>query len=286
MSVLERKESQKKKDLDLTPDMYSAFTSYLKNSSGILLGASKQYLVKNRLSTVLRDSEYNSLADLIVALERGAASSKLKSTVLDVMTTNETFWFRDKGHFEILKKKIFAKKGRSIKVWSAACSSGQEPYSISLYFDEYLREQSPAGHQSLQILATDISEKIVAEAKSAIYSNLSLSRGVSEDFKVRHFKQCRDDWTLNSTVKSRVRFQIFNLLDRFDSLGRFDVIFIRNVLIYFPDETKRNILERMAKVLNPGGVLFLSSTESLPVGFDLLEPVREVGGRYYQLKGR
>lgn len=286
MPILERKENQKKKDLDLTADMYSAFVSYLKSSSGILLGGSKQYLVKNRLTTVLRDSEYNSLTDLITALKRGSASTKLKAAVLDVMTTNETFWFRDKGHFEILKKKIFAEKGRSIKVWSAACSSGQEPYSISLYFDEYLREQNPSGHQSLQILATDISEKIVADAKSAIYSNLSLSRGVPEDFKIRHFKQCRDDWTLNSTVKSRVRFQTFNLLDRFDSLGRFDVIFIRNVLIYFPDETKRNILERMTKSLDPGGALFLSSTESLPVGFDLLEPVREAGGRYYKLKSR
>ncbi len=284
MSVLERKESQNKKNLDLTPDMYRVFISYLKSSSGILLGDSKQYLVKNRLSTLLRGSEYSSLSDLILALQKGSASSMLKAAVLDVMTTNETFWFRDKGHFEILKKRIFPEKGRSIKVWSAACSSGQEPYSISLYFDEYLREAGSAGQQNLQILATDISEKIVADARSAIYSNMSLSRGVSEEFKGQYFKQYRDDWTLNNTVKSRVRFQTFNLLDRFDSLGRFDVIFIRNVLIYFPDETKRNILERMVKALNPGGVLFLSSTESLPVEFDLLEPVREVGGRYYQLK--
>lgn len=286
MPVLERKESQQKKDLELTPDMYAAFTAYLKDSSGILLGDSKQYLVKNRLSTVLRGSQYNSLTDLISALRRGGGAPALQAAVLDVMTTNETFWFRDRGHFEILKNRIFEAQGASIKVWSAACSSGQEPYSISLYFEEYLREKNPATRQNLQILATDISEKIISDARSAVYSDMSLSRGMPEDFKARYFQQNRNDWKVSSSLASRVRFQPFNLLKSFDGLGRFDIIFIRNVLIYFPEETKRDILKRMTRALNPGGVLFLSSTESLPSGFDLLEPVRERGGRFFQLQSR
>ncbi|RLA18690.1 MAG: protein-glutamate O-methyltransferase CheR [Gammaproteobacteria bacterium] len=286
MSVLQRKDRQQEKSLELTPGAYSAFAAYLKDSSGISLGDSKQYLVKNRLSTVLRDSEYNALTDLVDALGRGTAPASVQAAILDVMTTNETFWFRDKSHFEILKSRVFGKLGSSIKIWSAACSSGQEPYSISLYFEEYLREQMARSHQNVQILATDISEKIVTDARAAIYGNMSLSRGMPEDLKERYFKQYRDDWKLDSSLTSRVRFQQFNLLKSFDSLGRFDIIFIRNVLIYFPDEIKRTVLERMVRVLNPGGYLFLSSTESLPPGFDLLEPVRDVSGRFYQLKAR
>jgi chemotaxis protein methyltransferase CheR len=283
-SILQRGTSPQKKELELTAEMYEMFSRYLEKTSGILLAGSKQYLVKNRLSTVLNDSEYESLSSLILALQKGAASSRLKMAVTNVMTTNETFWFRDKGHFDLLKDKIFDEQGSSIKVWSAACSSGQEPYSISLSFEEYLRKKSISGRTNMQILATDISEKVIADGRAAIYSNMSLSRGMPEDLKSRYFKQHRDDWVLNSAQKSRVRFQQFNLLQSFDSLGLFDVIFIRNVLIYFPEETKRDILERLAKALNPGGALFLSSTESLPSGFKLLEPVRERAGRYYQLK--
>ncbi len=284
LSILQRGASSQKKELELTAEMYEIFSRYLEKTSGIFLGRSKQYLVKNRLSTVLNESEYESLSSLILALQKGAASSRLKMAVTNVMTTNETFWFRDTGHFDLLKNKVFDGQGASIKVWSAACSSGQEPYSISLSFEEYLREKSNSSRKNLQILATDISEKVIADGRAAVYSNMSLSRGMSEDLKSRYFKQHRDDWVLNNTQKSRVRFQQFNLLQSFESLGRFDIIFIRNVLIYFPEETKRDILERLARALNPGGVLFMSSTESLPSGFKLLEPVREKAGRYYQLK--
>ncbi len=287
MTVLLQKTIEPQKDRELSAEAYDIFAVYLKDSCGILLGSNKQYLVKNRLGKLLRESEYDSLERLVFALKKGTASNSFRTDVLDVMTTNETFWFRDASHFEILKKKIFpelVKQAKStFRVWSAACSSGQEPYSISISFDQFLRASAETG-KNLQIIGTDISQTIIGEASNAVYNNMSLSRGISPEIKKTYFSQFRDLWRLNAGVSARVSFQKFNLLNGFEGLGKFDLIFIRNVLIYFPEETKRNILERIVKSLAPGGYLFLSSTESLPTGFDLLVPVRDLGGCYYRLR--
>jgi chemotaxis protein methyltransferase CheR len=274
---------------DLNPDEFAIFQKFLMDSCGILLGESKQYLVKNRLTGLLKEGDYASITQLIAALRAGTVSSRLKSRIIDAMTTNETFWFRDNAHFEELRYVLLPawaanKTGGTLRVWSAACSSGQEPYSIGICVEEFFRYGWTGIKRNVQIIGTDISESVLAEANQAVYSDMALSRGLDGNLKSRYFEPYQGNWKLKPEVADRVRFQQFNLLKPFAALGRFDIVFCRNVLIYFSEELKRDILERIAKVLNPGGYLFLSSTESLPSGLDSYETVRGAACRYYRLK--
>ena len=200
------------------------------------------------------------------------------------MTTNETFWFRDDIQFVELKEKIFPelfkKKSTAIKVWSAACSSGQEPYTISMCSEDAAKLHGK--HQNVQIIATDISESIISEAKLATYSELALARGLDVQTRNRFFQQIQSGYKLNENISQKVRFQQFNLLKPFSVLGRFDIIFCRNVLIYFSDEIKKDILIRMVNTLEPGGYIFLSSTESMPASISGLEPVKKGNMRYFK----
>ncbi|HYE33920.1 protein-glutamate O-methyltransferase CheR [Methylocaldum sp.] len=274
---------------DLNPDEFSVFQKFLVDSCGILLSNGKQYLVKNRLTGLLKESDYASIAQLIAALRIDAVPSKLRTRIIDAMTTNETFWFRDNSHFEELRNVLLPawaanKTGGPLRIWSAACSSGQEPYSIGLCVEEFFRYGWTGIKRNVQIIGTDISESVLAEATQAVYSEMALSRGLDGNLKSRYFERYQDKWKLKPEVADRVRFQQFNLLKPFAALGKFDIIFCRNVLIYFSEELKRDILARIAKVLNPGGYLFLSSTESLPSGLDSYEIVRGATCRYYRLK--
>ncbi|MGX2040122.1 CheR family methyltransferase [Methylocaldum sp. MU1018] len=274
---------------DLNPDEFAIFQKFLMDSCGILLGESKQYLVKNRLTGLLKEGDYASITQLIAALRAGTVSSRLKSRIIDAMTTNETFWFRDNAHFEELRYVLLPawaanKTGGTLRVWSAACSSGQEPYSIGICVEEFFRYGWTGIKRNVQIIGTDISESVLAEANQAVYSDMALSRGLDGNLKSRYFEPYQGNWKLKPEVADRVRFQQFNLLKPFAALGRFDIVFCRNVLIYFSEELKCDILERIAKVLNPGGYLFLSSTESLPSGLDSYETVRGAACRYYRLK--
>jgi len=273
----------------LNPDEFAVFQKFLVDSCGILLSETKQYLVQNRLTGLLKESDYASITQLIAALRTGAVPAKLRTRIIDAMTTNETFWFRDNSHFEELRNVLLPawaanKTGGTLRIWSAACSSGQEPYSISICVEEFFRYGWTGIKRNVQIIGTDISESVLAEATQAIYSEMALSRGLDEALKSRYFERYQDKWKLKPEIAGRVRFQQFNLLKPFAALGRFDIIFCRNVLIYFSEELKRDILTRIAKVLNPGGYLFLSSTESLPSGLDSYETVRTANCRYYRLK--
>lgn len=261
----------------MTLTEYKVIQQFLSQSCGIVLSESKQYLATNRLTGLLKKFDLDSFSELVTAINTNSSSSvRVKAAVVDAMTTNETFWFRDDAQFLELKAKIFpeifSRKPATIKVWSAACSSGQEPYTISMCVEDAGKKmgQSP----SVQIIGTDISESILQEAKAAVYSDLALSRGLDIQTKGRFFQKTHDGYKLSSTVANRVRFQPFNLLKPFSVLGRFDVIFCRNVLIYFSDEVKRDILSRMVDLLEPGGYLFLSSTESMPVTVKNIEPIR------------
>lgn len=274
---------------DLNPEEFAVFQKFLVDSCGILLSDSKQYLVKNRLTGLLKESDYSSIAQLVTALRSDAVSARLRTRIIDAMTTNETFWFRDNTHFEELRNVLLPawavnKTGGTLRIWSAACSSGQEPYSIGICVEEFFRYGWTGIKRNVQVIGTDISESVLAEASQAVYSEMALSRGLDENLRSRYFDRYQDKWKLKSEIVDRVRFQQFNLLKPFAALGRFDIVFCRNVLIYFSEELKRDILTRMAKALNPGGYLFLSSTESLPSGLDLYETVRGAACRYYRLK--
>lgn len=258
------------------PD-YGAVREFLLQSSGIVLGDNKQYLVQSRLYPLLRRFELAGFADLISALQSNQpVSHKLRVAVVDAMTTNETFWFRDKMHFDVLQQTLFPEllkqKPGTLRVWSAACSSGQEPYSIGISAVEALK--SFGRGRQIQIIGTDISETVLLEAKQGVYSELALSRGMTLADRERYFIKVHEGFKLKNEYSQLVRFQSFNLLKPFSVLGRFDIIFCRNVLIYFSEEVKRDILRRMAAALEPGGYLFLSSTEAMPSDVNDLAPVK------------
>lgn len=276
------------KAMDLSATEYRAIQLFLSQNCGIELGDSKQYLVKSRLQPLLAKLEIASFTELANALQSATFSAqKLKSAVIDAMTTNETFWFRDERQFAELKDNVlpqlFQQKNGSIRIWSAACSSGQEPYSIGICAQEAM--QAGAKTRSLQIIGTDISEAILDEAKKAVYSEAALSRGIDQSAKARYFRKTYDGYALAPEICQLVRFQQFNLLKSFTALGRFDIIFCRNVLIYFSEPVKRDILARMADSLEPGGYLFLSSTEAMPLGLNSFVLVRSGLTSYFKKVG-
>jgi chemotaxis protein methyltransferase CheR len=266
---------------------YESFRAFLESACGIVLGENKHYLVVSRLSRLMADEGVETLADLVAHL-KDDRKRQLRERIVEAMTTNETFWFRDTFPFDILKETIFPdlaeRRVRSPRIWSSACSSGQEPYSISMTIQEY-QASRPGSLTDVQIMATDISPAILQDAKEASYDALALARGLSNERKQKFFTPLRDGrWQARPEVRNRVRFSQANLLQSYSLLGRFDVIFCRNVLIYFSSECKSDILARMARVLNPGGYLFLGSSESITQYSDEFEMVRCPRGSVYRVK--
>ena len=244
---------------NISPREYDQFKLFLEQSCGIVLGEGKQYLITSRLTRLLRDEEMDSITELLTAIARNSPRH-LRDSVVDAMTTNETSWFRDKSPFECLEKTVFPemeKEGkRQCRIWSSACSSGQEPYTISITASEYVKSVTTSSFSNTQIVATDISASMLVEAKHAEYDESILGRGLSAERKQQFFKAKGERWQVADDIKRRVSFREQNLLTSYDSLGKFDIIFCRNVLIYFSQERKSDILNRMAKSLNPQGYLF------------------------------
>jgi chemotaxis protein methyltransferase CheR len=269
----------------ITPAEYEAFKSFLQQACGILLGSGKEYLVASRLNNIIKEAGAGSLGTLLKMIQ-SPAQSRLKVKVIDAMTTNETFWFRDIGHYILLKETIMPvlnqQKSGSIRIWSAACSSGQEPYNISMIAEEYQILKPLA--KPVQIIATDISSKVLNEARAGVYCGLAVERGLTTEQKNRFFKPKDSCLEVKPEVKRRVSFSSLNLTSSFQGLGKFDVIFCRNVLIYFSNELKQDIVDRMANALNPGGYLFLGSTESINQLTTRFEMKVGHGGISYRLK--
>jgi chemotaxis protein methyltransferase CheR len=232
----------------------------------------------------MREFEIEDFSHLLRRLKT-ERKSKLHEQIVDAMTTNETLWFRDTYPFQILSQTILEEfkqqRKASVRIWSAACSSGQEPYSISMITDEFVRHN---GGLKVEVVATDISQAILNEAKQAKYDALALARGLSEERKLLYFSPLGDQWQVNANIRSRVTFREVNLLQSYSSLGKFDVIFCRNVLIYFSAESKKDILTRMAQSLNPRGFLLLGASESIAQYSDKFEMVRASSGVVYRLK--
>jgi len=267
-----------------SPDEYNNFQIFLEKACGIVLGANKHYLVSSRLNRLMKENNIQTLQDLVNTLNM-SMNSALRTKVIEAMTTNETLWFRDTYPFQVLSQTIFEdckqQKKNSMRIWSAACSSGQEPYSISITTEEYLKK-TPGF--KVDIIATDISQEILNTAKLAKYDALSLARGLSEEHKRQFFSPVGDQWQVNANVRRRINFRELNLLQSYASLGKFDAIFCRNVLIYFSAESKTDILNRMAKALNPRGFLMLGASESIAQYCDKFEMVRASTGVVYRLK--
>ncbi len=247
----------------ISSDAYSRFQQFLEQVAGIVLGNNKQYLVDSRLGTIMAEEGIATLDELLSRMQ-GPAALKLRERVIDAMTTNETLWFRDSKPYQLLEQLILpGYAGRPLRIWSAACSSGQEPYSISFTVEES-REKNPAAAPSrVEIVATDLSTAMLASARAAEYDAMSIARGLTPQQKQKFFDQREQHWVVKPQYRRSVGFRKLNLQDSYSALGRFDVIFCRNVLIYFSAELKRDILDRMADALHPGGYLILGSSESV-----------------------
>lgn len=271
----------------IAPNEYDEFRRFLEDACGIVLGDNKHYLVTSRLTRLMREFNINTFSELMLQLKQ-KHHSKLRERIVDAMTTNETMWFRDRYPFEILTNTILpeisSQRARQLRVWSAACSSGQEPYSISMTMQEYLSSRPGALPSNIQIVATDISPSMLREASAAQYDKMSITRGMSDDRVKRFFMQKGERWEVRPEIRTRVSFRELNLMQSYAPLGKFDIVFCRNVLIYFSSDLKKDILTRMAQAMNPRSYLFLGGSESPTSYVDMFEMVRTASGVVYRLK--
>ena len=262
---------------------YQAFSRFLERSCGIVLGDNKQYLVASRLGPLLDEQGMAGLGQLVQALE-SPSGRDLKGRVIEAMTTNETQWFRDTYPFEVLRKHILPeleRRGvRTARIWSAASSSGQEAYSISMTLEEY---KAQGGRLEAEIVGTDISPAMVQQATAARYRANVARRGLSVERQQRFFDSIGENtWEVKPHVRRRVSFKVHNLLESYAGLGKFDLVFCRNVLIYFGWESRKDIIERMASVMKPGAYLIVGASESLARHSEEFELVRLDGGVIYR----
>ena len=255
------------KNQEVTDVQYRRFASFIEQKSGIVLGEGKQYLVNSRLTSLLSKFNVGTVDDLINKAMEERPNNQIQDEVIDAMTTNETLWFRDTYPYVALETMILpelAKKGKyPVRIWSAACSSGQEPYSIA-----------------------DLSPEMLAHCKKGYYDVHALSRGLSAERKSKFFVKTAQPnmMAIDPKVKQLVEFRPMNLLGSYALMGNFDVIFIRNVLIYFSNEVKAEILRKLTMCLKPGGYLILGSTETLVGVADKYEMLRCNPGIIYKLK--
>jgi chemotaxis protein methyltransferase CheR len=256
---------------------FDALRSFLHRTSGLSLDAEKAYLAESRLQPVMQKFGISDLDALVLRLMSNNQADLVRA-VVDAMTTNETFFFRDRVPFDNFRKIMLPrlletrKDKRRLRIWCAACSSGQEPYSLAMILDE--EAQKLAGWH-VEILATDLSHNAISTAREGLYSQFEVQRGLPISQLLRYFRQEGDRWRVNAHLPSRIRFEVFNLLADYRNLGSFDVIFCRNVLIYFDLATKQQVLEKMARVLASDGYLVMGAAETVVGLCDLFVPHEE-----------
>ncbi len=265
----------------MTPHDYEYLRKLLRDQSGLDLSADKQYLIESRLLPVARNTGLSGIGELVQRLQGG--SPALTTNVVEAMTTNETFFFRDKipfDHFRdtIMPETLRARAGRkSIRIWCAASSTGQEPYSLAMCLKEM---GAVLAGWRVEILATDLSQEVLEKSKSGIYSQFEVQRGLPIQLLVKYFKQSGEIWRIDPELRAMVQHRQLNLLHDFSQFGVFDVIFCRNVLIYFDQETKMNIFNRLARAMEPDGFLVLGAAETVVGLTDVFKPIPDRRGLY------
>jgi chemotaxis protein methyltransferase CheR len=253
----------------LTDTEFRQLRDYIEKSCGIALGDEKAYLVENRLVGLLTESGCSSFSDLYRKAVNEPALG-LRDKIVDAMTTNETSWFRDLYPYEILESVIFkqltqeisAGARKKIRIWCAAGSTGQEPYSIAMALQEFARKVSVLPLNCSEIIATDISPSVIFLAIAGRYDQIAMSRGMPQETRDRYFTNAGKLWVLNDKIRKMVTYKKLNLQDDITALGKFDIIFCRNVMIYFSDAFKKSLFSRIAAALNPPGILFIGASES------------------------
>jgi chemotaxis protein methyltransferase CheR len=265
----------------VTPPDYEYLRKLLKDRSGLDLSADKQYLIESRLLPLARKSGLAGISELVQKMKGGSAP--IVAQVVEAMTTNETFFFRDKVPFDHFRDSIVPEilqaraSRKSIRIWCAAGSTGQEPYSLAMC----LKDMGAvfAGWR-IEILATDLSQEVLEKSRAGIYSQFEVQRGLPIQMLVKYFKQTGELWQINPDIRAMVQHRQLNLLHDFSQLGIFDVIFCRNVLIYFDQDTKINIFNRLAKTSEPDGFLVLGAAETVVGLTDAFKPFPERRGLY------
>jgi chemotaxis protein methyltransferase CheR len=266
----------------MTPLDYDFLRKALKERSGLVLSADKQYLVESRLLPIARKAGFGNLGELMAALKR-VDPDALMTRVVEAMTTNETFFFRDNTPFENFRSPVLPallvsrRASRTIRIWCAAAPTGQEPYSLAMALKEL--EGSVAGWR-IEIIATDLASAVLEKAQAGIYSQFEVQRGLPIQLLIKYFAKVGDMWQIAPEIRAVVKFRQLNLLADFSALGTFDLIFCRNVLIYFDQETKTSLLNRLGRVTAGDGYLVLGAAETVVGLTDSFRTVPELRGLY------
>ncbi len=277
--------------IKISPGELNTIAQYIQSICGIYLDQSKAYLFETRLSSVAEEHGCTSYQDLYQKAKRDA-SKKIERAIIDAITTNETLFFRDKGPFELLQHKILpevidARTSKastlktSIKIWSAASSTGQELYSIAIIIKELLRD---LGRYNIQLLGTDISDAAIAQASYGKYNKFEIERGLDRQLLQKYFSLIGDSWKIKDEIRSMANFRKLNLMQPFTSLGKFDIIFCRNVAIYFTLQDRKKLFGKIADSLVDDGYLIIGSTESLSGVCPRFVPKRHLRSIFYQKK--
>ena len=256
----------------ISPDELKAFAQYIHRISGIWLDESKGYLLESRLGDMLRELGCGNFSELLFKI-RGDGTRKLERKLIDQITTNETLFFRDQSPFELLQNKILPdlidRRTRAqrmpgpipLRIWSAACSNGQEVYSIAMVLKEMLGTMD---RYQIRILGTDISDQAIATASRGVYGRIEIERGLSQDKLQRYFTPEKEGaWKIRDELRAMATFRTLNLMEDFLGLGRFDIVLCRNVAIYFNDRDRASVFSRFERVMEPDGYLLIGATESL-----------------------
>jgi len=245
----------------LDPDL-SYITELVRERAAIVLGEKKAYLVESRMNTLCRAEAIANVHDLVAQMKRDPGGP-LDDQVVEAMTTNETSFFRDRHPFDVLRQELLpsvleSRNAAGVRIWSAACSTGQEPYSIAML----LREHFPSHADASEILGTDLSTEVLERARSAEFRQIEVNRGLPVSLLLEHFDQVGSNWQLKEPIRRMVDFRTMNLIEKWPDIGTFDVVFLRNVMIYFDASVKKQILGGLKRVMRPGGYLFLGAAET------------------------
>jgi chemotaxis protein methyltransferase CheR len=264
---------------------------FIEKNCGIYLDESKTYLIETRLTTLMAENGCKTYSDFYYKAKNDT-SNTLRDKIIDAMTTNETLWFRDASPFVLLQKHLFpiyskeiiSGKRQKIRIWSSACSTGQEPYSIAIAILDYCKTQTSVKPEHFEIIASDISQSVLFLAKLGRYDQHVISRGLAEDIRNRYFKFDGKVWVLDESIKQMVNFRKLNLQEDFNFIGKTDILFCRNVLIYFSENFKKDLLKRFNQLLQPSGHLIVGSSESITnysIDYKMLTYDKTL---YYQVK--
>lgn len=278
-----------KKNIKIKPDEIQLFAKYIHGVSGIHIEASKAYLLETRLGRLLEAEGCATYGEFYHKV-KSDRSEALEKKVVDAITTNETLFFRDANPFELLRHKIIPEVidyhashtvAAPIRIWSAACSTGQEVYSIAIVLKELLGR---ANLVNIDLMGTDLSDAAVKQASYGAYNKFEIERGLPKNQLQRYFVSSGENWKVKDDIRSMATFRKFNLMQPFSALGKFDIIFCRNVAIYFTLEDRKKLFNKIADALEPNGFLIIGSTESLTGVCPRFVPKRHLKSIFYQLR--